>query len=70
MSKKKNIIISLISLIGCIWLNYFVTDVGYRKEIMPISGAPFWLASLIMCIMFPIYIYFYLQNKNDKLTKK
>lgn len=70
MNKKKNIIISLISLVVCIYVNYFATDIGFRKEIMPISGAPFWFASLIMCIIIPVYIYLSLQSKNEKLTKK
>lgn len=70
MNKKKNIGISVLTFLICIFVVYFVTDIGFRKEIMPISGVPLWLGSLILCIITPIYTYFDLQDKNKKTSKK
>ena len=70
MNKKKNMCISLLILLICIFVVYFLTDIGFRKEVMPISGIPLWLGSLIVCIIFPMYTYFELQEKNKKTSKK
>ena len=61
--KIRNIIISILAFIVCILLNYVFTDIGLKTNIMNISGIPYWLGSIIMCIGLPICIYFVLEDK-------
>lgn len=64
--KTINLMISIIVFIGCIVVNYIITDIGFNMEFMALSGVPLWLGSLIICIILPLCTYFYLQYKCDK----
>lgn len=64
MKKKiRNIIISVIVFIMCVLLNYVFTDIGFSKNLMYVSGIPFWIGSLVFCIGIPIGVYFTLEDK-------
>ena len=65
INMKKNykaILISFLVLILCILLNYVVTDIGFNSNYMLISGIPFWLGSIIMCVLVPLCTYFALTD--------
>ncbi|MDO4962798.1 MAG: hypothetical protein Q4E75_01685 [bacterium] len=50
-------IFSIISLLFCIYLLYFLTDIGFSKQYLPVSSIPCNVASIIMCIFIPCSVF-------------
>lgn len=53
----KKTIASVLSLIICILLLYFVTDIGFWTYPMITTGLPYCVGSIITCIMIPIFVF-------------
>lgn len=66
----KNIFVTFCILIIYILIIYFLTGIGFSKELMPVSGIPFHIGSVIGGVVLTILTYFELQDKDSDNKRK
>ncbi|MDD4831525.1 MAG: hypothetical protein PHR09_01520 [Bacilli bacterium] len=67
-TKIISVIISIVAFCVLVLMFYVVTDIGYMKGNMIVSGVPYWIGSIITCVFVPTTVgfalYDYLNEKN------
>lgn len=68
ISRKINILKTIVSFILYILITYVFTGIGYSSQIMPLCNMPIWLGNIFICFILPIFVYLSL-TQTVKKTK-